>query len=499
MSIALFLKQRKNYPYPPGPKGLPVIGNVFDMPSIEPWVAFRDWSREIGSPIISLNVLGTTIVVLNDFKTAVDLFEKRGALYSGRPRFPMLVEACGLDWTFPLSNGEHWKICRRCFDPFFRKGEVLQYRERQMSTVRSLLARLLDSPERFVHHIHHVTGSLMLDISYGIETKPEGDEFLDTADKALRGVETCDNMSIIDILPWIQHIPSWVPGMWWKKKVDILKAQVVRMSDGPYEWLLQQVNKGSAKPCIGTDLISMFDDGTIDTPRREGTIKSVAGTVYAGGSDTTVSVIHSLFLVMILFPDVQHRAHEEIDRVVGLTRLPEFSDQENLPYITAVVKEVLRWAPPFPLGIPHSSATSDLYNGYYIPKGATVLANSWAILRDPVAYPDPEVFNPSRFLTADGKAIDPTVRDPEAVFGFGRRMCPGRFLALDSLWTTTACIIALFDIERKVDDDGKLAPLPEKMFTLGIVSHPTPFPCFITPRSVASARLIRGINVAQDT
>lgn len=112
----------------------------------------------------------------------------------------------------------------------------------------------------------------MLDISYGIETKPEGDEFLDTADMALRGVETCDNMSIIDILPWsacfpamvpfvlllthrsrsrtltVQHIPSWVPGMWWKKKVDILKAQVVRMSDGPYEWLLQQVV--SLFPCL---------------------------------------------------------------------------------------------------------------------------------------------------------------------------------------------------------------------------------------------------------
>lgn len=110
LAIALYLKRQKNYPYPPGPKGLPIIGNVFDIPQEEPWVAFRNLSRDIckfcclficsetvrgriitarwlstlASPIIGLNIMGTAVVVLNDFKTSIDLLEKRGALYSNR-------------------------------------------------------------------------------------------------------------------------------------------------------------------------------------------------------------------------------------------------------------------------------------------------------------------------------------------------------------------------------------------------------------------------------
>ncbi|EIM84076.1 cytochrome P450 [Stereum hirsutum FP-91666 SS1] len=499
--LALYYRQRKTYTYPPGPKGLPVIGNVLDMPRTNPWIAFRDWSRKMDSPVIGLNMMGMTMVVLNDLNSSVDLLEKRGSVYSNRPRFPMMAEACGLGWAFPLTNNmEDWKICRRYFDPFFRKAGMMRYRESQLSMARSLLTRLLDSPERFVHHIHYVTGSMIIDIAYGIHAQPEGDEFIGIADRALRGIEKCTNMSIIDILPWVQHIPSWIPGMWWKMKVDTLKSQVLQMSDVPYEWVKEQLSRGLAKPCVATDLISRFDDEMIDTSceHREYIIKSISGTVYAAGSDTSVSALNTLFLVMALFPDVQRRAHEEIDRVVGSNRVPELFDQDNLPYITAIVKEILRWAPPLPLGMPHCATSAEIYNGYYIPKGATVLANSWAILRDPAAYFNPDDFNPSRFLTPDGTKIDPNVRDPEAVFGFGRRLCPGRFLSLESLWITTACVLAMFNIKRKVDDDGVLLPMPEELFTLGIVSHPAPFPCSITPRSEASVKLIRAVGVTQD-
>lgn len=77
-----------------------------------------------------------------------------------------------------------------------------------------------------------------------------------------------------------------------------------------------------------------------------------------------------------------------------------------------------------------------------------------AILHDEAAYPDAERYNPDRFLTADG-ALDPAVRDPSvAAFGFGRRICPGRFMALDSMWITIACVLSMFEISKAVDEDG---------------------------------------------
>jgi len=123
---------------------------------------------------------------------------------------------------------------------------------------------------------------------------------------------------------------------------------------------------------------------------------------------------------MVLNPEVMKKAQEELDRVVGRGHLPDFSDRENLPYINAVVKELLRWSPPAPISIPNRTMQDDVYRGYFIPAGATVIQNVWAICRDPNIYPDPETFNPDRFLK-DGK-IDPLVFSPEdRVFGAGRR------------------------------------------------------------------------------
>ena len=123
---------------------------------------------------------------------------------------------------------------------------------------------------------------------------------------------------------------------------------------------------------------------------------------------------------MVLNPEVMKKAQQELDRVVGKGRLPDFSDRDNLPYIDAVVKEILRWNPPLPIGVPYRLMQDDVYRGYFIPAGTTVIQNAWAICRDPTIYPDPETFNPDRFLK-DGN-LDPSVSDPEdRVFGAGRR------------------------------------------------------------------------------
>ena len=123
---------------------------------------------------------------------------------------------------------------------------------------------------------------------------------------------------------------------------------------------------------------------------------------------------------MVLNPKAMKKAQEELDRVVGKEELPDFSHKDNLPYIDALMKELLRWSPPVPLSIPNRSMQDDFYRGYSIPAGATVIQNVWAICRDPNIHPDPETFNPDRFLK-DGK-INPLVFNPEdRVFGAGRR------------------------------------------------------------------------------
>lgn len=138
-----------------------------------------------------------------------------------------------------------------------------------------------------------------------------------------------------------------------------------------------------------------------------------AGSALEAGSDTTTMSITTFILYMLSHPCALAKAQAEIDRVVGLDRLPDFSDEEQLPYFMACLKETMRLRPATPLGtyvwhpdsidsehppaLPHATIEDDYYNGYYIPKGSTVIGNVWAIHRDPKRFFNPNSFIPERF------------------------------------------------------------------------------------------------------
>ena len=158
---------------------------------------------------------------------------------------------------------------------------------------------------------------------------------------------------------------------------------------------------------------------------------------------------------MVVHPEIQKKAQREIDQVLGGERLPTLADQDNLPYVAALLKEVYRWHVPLPMSIPKSLIEDDEYNGYHLPKGAIVIENIWAVLHDPVMYPKPDVFDPERFLK-DGK-INPSVRDPEdRVFGSSRRICPGKYFGNRTMFLRIATILATFDIEPGVNEKGQV-------------------------------------------
>jgi len=135
--------------------------------------------------------------------------------------------------------------------------------------------------------------------------------------------------------------------------------------------------------------------------------------------------------------------------------------------------------------LPHMVTRDDVYNGYFIPKGTIIAGNSWGILHDPQAYPKPHEFVPERFLP-DPKTGQPSAQPfPECAFGYGRRICPGRFMTTNSLFISIAYILTCFDIRPMPG-----APKPTAKFTDGMISHPCPFNYSLTPRSEKSQALI---------
>ena len=166
---------------------------------------------------------------------------------------------------------------------------------------------------------------------------------------------------------------------------------------------------------------------------------------------------------MVTYPDVQKRAQAELDSVVGRARIPTFSDFERLPYIRAMVKEMLRWRPASPLGLPHLSSEDDWYNGMFIPKGTMIIANVWDLDRDPKIYGvDAADFNPARFLDSDGEVAPcppETKEEGHVTYGFGRRICPGRHVANNAFFIDVAMALWACNFEPGKDGHGNVIPI----------------------------------------
>jgi cytochrome P450 len=166
---------------------------------------------------------------------------------------------------------------------------------------------------------------------------------------------------------------------------------------------------------------------------------------------------------MITHPEIQKRAQDELDAVVGRSRAPTFADTPNLPYIQALVKESLRWRPAFPFAVPHSTSEDDWYEDMFIPKGTLCLVNLWQCHHDPSSYgPDAASFNPERFLDEEGRLIPGPVEthdDGHGSYGFGKRACVGKHAANDSLFINIATVLWAVRLERAHDENGKEIPV----------------------------------------
>ncbi|KAI0049752.1 cytochrome P450 [Auriscalpium vulgare] len=204
---------------------------------------------------------------------------------------------------------------------------------------------------------------------------------------------------------------------------DIGEASII----GPWNRFKEAAERGESPDCIA--LHELREHQQLDSSEKEESHRGVS---------TTTRSLRAFFLMLARYPAIQERAHAEVDAVTGGTRLPSFEDRPKLPYVNALCKEVLRWRMVAPSGIPHASMEDDVYDGYFIPKGSMIIANAWAMLHNPAVYPAPETFNPERHLTADG----------DAAFGFGKRICPGRFIAESVIFITAAMVLSTFSVGR---------------------------------------------------
>ncbi|KAJ7352357.1 cytochrome P450 [Mycena albidolilacea] len=488
----LYLRWRRSLPFPPGPRKLPLIGNLLVMPSYCQWEVYAQWSKELDSDIIHLAVPGASIIILSSIEAAKDLLDKRSAIYSDRPRLAMFHDLMGGDMFFGFGQyGNIWRTHRRLSHRALDGAAANRFQPQTLKAAHDLLRRLLEKPEAFAEHFDHVVGANMISVAYGLDVAPSGDPFLDAGDAVLDILQETliPGRFLVNTIPILRYVPSWVPGAGFKRQAAQWKKEMEEHVDQPFQAAKRNMNDGLIRPSFTMDNLRSLD-GSADDDAREEDIKNVAGSIYAAGKDTTRFALRVFVRGILENPEAQKKAQEEIDAVVRPGHLPDFADEADLPWVTACVKETLRWWPILPLGLTRFIGVEDVYRGYRIPAGSYVMPNAWAMLQDETVYPDPEAFKPERFLL-DGK-LNPAVRDPDASFGFGRRVCAGKDMAWNTLWITVASMLATFEISKATTENGEVIE-PPPGHTSEILDCPLPFECSIKPRSKAAEELIRAI------
>ncbi|RXW18763.1 hypothetical protein EST38_g7088 [Candolleomyces aberdarensis] len=343
-------------------------------------------------------------------------------------------------------------------------------------------------------------GGILMNIAYGFDPKSKDDPYIAEALEVQHAFEVVllPGAFLVERIPLLKYVPAWMPGAGFKRFAEYYRNATYSAQRKPFNFATDAMRrmiseKNEVQPCVTTKMVDSLPDA--DDPMYaevKDDLMIILGASYMAGVDSTTGVLSMFITAMATYPEVQEKAQAEMDKIVGPGRLPDFGDRNDLIYIKALIIELLRWHQIAPFAMPHKTTEDDFYDGYFIPKGTIVLGNAWAVLHDPDVFENPMEFIPERYIK-NGNFNDDLINPLDFAFGYGRRICPGRYLAMDMLYLAIASILSMFEILPPKDATG--APVKiELSFGDGAIPVPEPFEVMIRPRSNVTEKVIQSLS-----
>ncbi|KAL4905343.1 cytochrome P450 [Aspergillus multicolor] len=454
---------------PPGPFPWPIVGNHFQTPAVRPWVTWERWAKEYDSPLVTLWFGRQPRIIVSDAWVASELMEKQSDIFSARPRLTMMGDV--VNWittnqtTLPYAHGR-------------RSQAVRNYRTFQADEAKFLIRDLLQDLGDFVLSVERYSVSTASIIGWGRRIDRKNDQ---VAQLALWLMETVNLITpgiyIMEAIPALRHLPAWL-----YSTPTVLRMGAATVARYFYVLTEEGAARAVRQPNFSTYMLKTQTQHKLSDVEVAGAHEQP----YGRRVDTTSSTMLSCILALAAFPDVQAKAQAEMDTVVGHTRSPTWQDIDanRLPYLTALVKEVLRWRTVTVLGgIPHADTRDVQYRRYHFPAGTDFTGNMWAIHRNERDFPEPDTFRSEHFLK--GSAFEkpyPNARGSNP-FEWGRRQCSEQPLAEQGLLYVLGRLIWAFDVRPGLDSDGNEVKLDIFAYTNTENTRPEPFKARFTPRS----------------
>lgn len=401
-----------------------------------------------------------------------------------------------------LPYGKQWRDLRAIAHRRLNTKSADQMKPMQNMESVQYLHDILVDPNNFLDHVKRYTSSVIMYSMYGRRVA-------DLDDPTLKAVyvetsvfsKAVGTRFLVDQYPVLEKLPKSL--QWWRNPWEGYHQKELELWRGLWRRLKKQLEAGTRTGCFAERLMEE------DVPKlgiNEDQGAYMAGTMIEAGSDTTQLSLNSLILGLVAFPETAMKAHEELDRVVG-DSIPQFADSPKLPYIRAMIKEVLRWRSVSNDHIRHLTSADVTYKEYFIPAGSTVVINQWAMHFDPSLYPDPERFDPDRYMGTAANDLtagecmntnDVSKRDHWS-FGAGRRACAGYNLAENSLFILTARLLWAFDVKAPIDPQtGRAVEYDLWGYAPTRLFGPKPFPVEFKVREGKEKQILEQLEASKD-
>jgi len=409
------------------------------------------------------------MVVIGRVQAAIDIMEKEGAATVDRPTSISAGETLSGGMRVLLTPaGERFKKMRRALHAHLQPKTVSAYSPTLMRSARQHILDIAEEPDRHQDHAKRYAAAVVMALAYGKVPKSCDDPVVIAVNRCLTrlGNNLRPGLWKVDHWPILRYVPGYLKELQdgHKEELALFKGQLTEVKE---------------KLARGEEVQQSFGRYLVERQKElelsDDEASYLAGSMFGAGSDTTASAISVAVMASACYPDTAEKVRQELDTVIGKERPPQMSDQDNLPQTMAFVLETFRWRPVSAGGFAHKTTKDIIWQNYCIPKGASIIGNPWAVGRDPQFFPDPENFNPQRWLTPEGRIKE----DLKAyTFGFGRRVCPGQHMAAASVFLNTALIQWAFYVRADPSH-----PIDTLAFTESANAHPLPFKVIFEPRA----------------
>ncbi|XP_039980853.1 cytochrome P450 2K1-like isoform X2 [Xiphias gladius] len=474
-SSFIFQEDKKE---PPGPRPLPVLGNLLQLDLKRPYNTFLEFSKKYGS-VFTFYVGPKKVVVLAGYKTVKEALVNYAEEFGERD--PMLIvqessQGHGVLW----SNGDSWKEMRRfalinlrnygmgkkaCEDKIIEESHYLT------EVIEKFKGKSLDTTKPMNYAVSNIICSMV----YGSRFEYDDPEFTSIVDRNNRNIQLAGSPAIqlYNLFPWIG---KWISDRKeFHKLADANKKQNLEL----FSRLKETLNPQMCRGLVDSFLVHkqhLEDSEIYNSHFHNENLVMTVNNLFGAGTDTTSSTLRWTLLLMAKYPTIQDQVREELSRVIG-SRQVQVEDRKNLPFTDAVIHETQRLANIVPLSVPHRTSQDVTFQGHFIKKGTTVYPLLTSVLYDETEWERPHTFYPAHFLDKDGNFVK---RDAFMAFSAGRRVCIGESLARMELFIFFTTLLQHFrfspppgvsedDLDLTPRLGSSLVPSPPKMCAVSLM------------------------------